>query len=219
MIVDLNLRNRRLLLIGGGPETERKAWMFVNAGADLTVAAPDHAKSLRDLEGSGRIRLVTADTSKDLSLVERTEPRPEVVVVHTRDDGPEEPEIARRARALGCLVYVVDDVDSSDFVQPALGNSGFIQVAVSTGGRSPPMARILAERLAGTIGREDLLRVEVLEYARGLGMELIADGERRREVLYSLATDEELGALLRKGDVDSARRHAERAIRSSAHTS
>lgn len=215
MIVDLDLAGRRVLLIGGGPETERKAWMFVNAGALLTVASPDHPKSLRDLAANDRIELITADTSTDLGLVERVEPRPEVVVVHTRADGPEEPEIARRGRSRGCLVYVVDDVESSDFVQPALGNAGFIQVAVSTGGRSPSLARILAERLAGSISPADLRLVELLDDGRRLSMRLIPDPIARRETLYELAEDSNLKALVAQGKLDEARVQVERRIRAS----
>jgi precorrin-2 dehydrogenase/sirohydrochlorin ferrochelatase len=215
MIVDLDLAGRRVLLLGGGPETERKAWMFANAGALLTVASPDHAKSLRDLAVNGRIELITADTSTDLGLIERVEPPPDVVVVHTRADGPEEPEIARRARSRGCLVYVVDDVESSDFVQPALGNAGFIQVAVSTGGRSPSLARILAERLTGSISAADLRLVELLDDGRKLSMRLIPDSIARREALYELAEDSNLKALIAEGKLDEARVQVERRIRAS----
>lgn len=213
MIVDLNFSGRRVLLIGGGPETERKAWMFVDAGAALTVASPDHAKSLRDLKAKGRMELITADTSTDVALVERVNPRPDIVVVHTRADGPEEPEIAGLARALGCLVYVVDDVENSDFVQPALSNAGFIQVAVSTGGRSPSLARILAGRLAGSISKTDLHLVELLDDGRKLSMQLISDPVARREVLYELAEDSDVQALVAKGKVDEARALVEERIR------
>ncbi len=216
LIVDLDLRGKRLLLIGGGPETERKAWMFLDAGADLTVAAAEHARTLVEAAEKGRLDLLTIDTSVDLSVVDGADPRPDFVVVHTANDGPEEPEIARRAKARGCLVYVVDDMEHSDFVQPAVANAGFVQVAVSTGGRSPPMARILARRLADAVQGEDLGMVEVLEQARKRVRELIPDPESRREVLYGLAEDGKLAALLRKGDVEAATGYAEERIWSAA---
>ncbi len=216
LIVDLELRGKRLLLIGGGPETERKAWMFLDAGADLIVAAPEHARTLVEAAEKGRLDLLTSDTSVDLSVVDGADPRPDFVVVHTANDGPEEPEIARRAKARGCLVYVVDDMENSDFVQPAVANAGFVQVAVSTGGRSPPMARILARRLADAIEEVDLRMVEVLEQARKRVRELIPDLEARREVLYELAEDRKLATLLRRGDVEAATRYAEERIRGAA---
>ncbi len=207
MIVDLQLKGKRVLLIGGGPETERKAWMFLDAGAEVAVAAPTHAQTLVDAAAKGRVKLITADTSTDLSVVDSVDPRPDVVAVHTAADGPEEPEIARRARARGCLVYVVDDIEHSDFVQPALAHSGFIQVAVATGGKSPPMARILARRLADAVREADIRLVELLEEARRDAVDLIPNASDRREVLYGLAEDGKLAALLTRGDLLAAREY------------
>src|SRR5206468_6336117 len=64
------------------------------------------------------------------------------------DDRALNARVAADARALGVPVLAVDDVPNCDFIAPALVRRGDVTIAISTGGRSPAMARRTRERLA-----------------------------------------------------------------------
>ncbi len=87
--------------------------------------------------------------------------------------------IALRARALGLLVNVEDNSDLSDFHSPAVLRRGDLLLTVSTGGKSPALARRVKEALAEQFGPEWEDRVETLARRR---RELRAEGRRMPEV-------------------------------------
>ena len=63
------------------------------------------------------------------------------------------------------MVYAVDNPALSDFILPAVAQVGDVKVAVSTGGKSPAMARVLRERIEKLVTPEDLLEIELQEKA------------------------------------------------------
>src|SRR5207244_5068996 len=77
------------------------------------------------------------------------------------DDRSLNARVAAEARGLGIPVLAVDDVPSCDFIAPALVRRGDVSIAISTGGRSPAMARRTRERLEHELPRYwgDLLDV------------------------------------------------------------
>src|SRR5690606_16483698 len=87
----------------------------------------------------------------------------ELVMVAT-DDGEVNRSVADEARARGILVNAADDVANCDFILPSVAAKGSLQIASSTGGGSPAMARWLRERL------EDFLSDDVVALA-----DLLAD--------------------------------------------
>lgn len=75
-------------------------------------------------------------------------------------------ELARRARALGVLVNVEDNLPLCDFHVPALVRRGDLLLTASTGGQAPGLARHLREKLADAFGPEWSQRVQDLSQAR-----------------------------------------------------
>jgi precorrin-2 dehydrogenase/sirohydrochlorin ferrochelatase len=87
--------------------------------------------------------------------------------------------IAGRARALGLLVNVEDDIALSDFHSPAVVRRGDLMLTVSTGGKSPALARRLSRALAEQFGPEWEGRLDTLAEHR---RQLRAAGRRMPEV-------------------------------------
>jgi precorrin-2 dehydrogenase/sirohydrochlorin ferrochelatase len=69
------------------------------------------------------------------------------LVMVATDDGEVNRSVADEARRNGILVNAADDVANCDFILPSLAKRGGLQIASSTGGGSPAMARWLRERL------------------------------------------------------------------------
>ena len=143
----LDLRGRRCLVVGGGAVAERKVHGLLEAGARVRVVSPTLTKGLAALATAGlvehRVRRFRRHDVRGCALVVAATGRAPV------DDAAA--SAARRARA---LVNVVDRPASCDFILPSVLRRGDLQIAVSTGGRSPALAREIRRRLEQEIGED-----------------------------------------------------------------
>jgi len=124
----------------------------------------------------------------------------------------DDPETNRRAaeagRRAGALVNVADDPEACDFFLPAVLRRGQLQLAVTTGGRSPALAarlrRLLAEMFPPSWEEVVALLGEAREAAREQGH----DESTRRELSRALAALD-LPGLLAEGGVEKVRQAVE----------
>ena len=134
------MEGRPVLLVGGGHVADEKIHKLVDAGAQVTIVAPELIPEVRRYVDEGRARLweraVQAGDSRGF----------EVVMVAT-DDGAVNRMVADEARSHGIWVNAADDVNNCDFILPSLARRGKIAIASSTGGSSPALARWLRERM------------------------------------------------------------------------
>jgi precorrin-2 dehydrogenase/sirohydrochlorin ferrochelatase len=98
---------------------------------------------------------------------------------------------AREAKELGILLNVVDDPESSTFISPASLRRGDLQIAISTGGASPSVARKIRQRLERQFGPEYGLLLNIMRRARQFLRTREPNQRERSVILQSLA-----GALL-----------------------
>ena len=143
----LDLRGRRCLVVGGGQTGERKARALLSCGAKVTVVSPTVTPRLAALAIVGRV-------------VERRRPfrrsdlRGCAVVVAATGNPAVDDAVAALARRARALVNVVDRPERCDFIVPSVLRRGQLQIAVSTGGRSPGLAREIRRRLEVLFGPE-----------------------------------------------------------------
>jgi precorrin-2 dehydrogenase/sirohydrochlorin ferrochelatase len=97
----------------------------------------------------------------------------------------------REARELGILLNVVDNPECSTFISPAVIKRGDLQIAISTSGSSPAVARMLRQRLEQQIGPGYAFVLEIMRRARQFLHKREANQRARACILKSLA-----GALL-----------------------
>jgi len=155
----LDLRERPCLVVGGGAIGERKARELLACRARVTVVSPCLAPGLLRLAESGalawRLRTFLRSDVRRCALVIAATGVPAV------DDA-----VAAEARRRGVLVNVVDRPAQCDFIFGSVLRRGELQVAVSTGGRSPALAREIRRRLESVIGPEYAELVEQVGSAR-----------------------------------------------------
>jgi precorrin-2 dehydrogenase len=138
----LEMKDRRSVVVGGGPVAERRVEGLVAVGANVTVISPAITARLRDLLAQGAIRHVAREY--------RSEDRAGYDLVFVATDNPEtNAAVAGEARLLRTWVNSADDPDHCDFILPAVIRRGDLAVAVSTGGVSPAATRAIREELDG----------------------------------------------------------------------
>ncbi|MEO1573665.1 MAG: siroheme synthase CysG [Pseudomonadota bacterium] len=128
------LKNRPCLIVGAGQVALRKSVLLRNAGARVTHVAPEACDELLDAAKSGQV----------LWLRARFEARHlthHVLVISATNDDAVNRHVADVAESAGRLCNVVDDPAKCSFITPAIVDRGALTVAISSGGRSPTVAR------------------------------------------------------------------------------
>ena len=149
----LDLRGRRCLVVGGGSIAERKARALLDSGARLRVVSPVLTPALAALAAAGHIE-------------HRARPfRPADVrgcalAIAATGRAAVDRAVATAARAGRVLVNAVDRPALCDVILPSVLQRGELQIAVSTGGRSPALAREIRRRLEPLFGDEYVALVE-----------------------------------------------------------
>lgn len=136
----LDLRGRRCLVVGGGAVAERKTRDLLTCGASVVVVSPDLTPELAELARRGLI-------AHRARRFRRWDTRGCVVVVAATGQPAVDAAVVAEARRRHALVNVVDDPARCDFIVPSVLRRGQLQIAVSTGGRSPALAREIRRRL------------------------------------------------------------------------
>ncbi len=136
----MNIRNRPCLVVGGGEVAARKAALLLRAGARVHVVAPEAGASFQDWLAEGRITH-RAGEFQDHDVDGFT------LVIACTDDN----DVNRRAHAAATArdipVNVVDTPSLCTFIMPSIVDRSPVVAAVSTGGASPVLARLIRSRL------------------------------------------------------------------------
>jgi siroheme synthase-like protein len=165
--VFLDLTDRPVLVVGGGPVAEGKVEGLLAAGANVTVVSPTVTPRLAGWVAAGRIEhLARAYQPGDLA-------GRRLALVAT-DDPAVSGAVAVEGRERGIWVNAADEPARCDFILPAVIRRGRLVVAVSTGGASPAAARAIREELEGYLTEDHATLVEMAAEAR--------DDLRRRAV-------------------------------------
>lgn len=139
-----NIKQRPCLVVGGGSIAARKVALLRKAQADVTVVAPELCHELAELAAEGNItHRVGEFTDSDMSDC--------VLVIAATDQREVNVRVSELAKQKKLPVNVVDNPDLCTFIMPSIIDRSPVQIAISTGGTSPVLARLLRTRLEGSI--------------------------------------------------------------------
>ena len=143
----VNLQGKKCLVVGAGKVAAVKIAGLLQHGAQVEVVSPRAAQSVRDLAKAGalvwrRRSFSPRDVDGAFLAVAATN--------SSRINGA----VFRACAAQGILCNSVDDPERCDFFYPAVVRRGPLQIAISTGGRSPALAARLRRELEGQFGPE-----------------------------------------------------------------
>ena len=140
----LNIREQPCLVVGGGAVAARKTAMLLRAGGRVTVLAPALAADFDAYLEGGRVTYrATSFRPEDVNDY--------VIVIAATDDQAVNRAVADAAKAKRIAVNVVDQPELCSFIMPSIIDRSPLIVAVSSGGASPVLARLLRARLESLI--------------------------------------------------------------------
>ncbi|HKV56195.1 MAG TPA: bifunctional precorrin-2 dehydrogenase/sirohydrochlorin ferrochelatase [Candidatus Binataceae bacterium] len=177
----VDLSGQPCVIIGGGAVAEAKLGALFEAGALVTLISPSINAGIRHALKCDKLRYIAREYVRGDLRGYR------LAFVAAGDE-----EVARRVAAealeLGIPINAVDRPGLSRFISPAIVRRGDLQIAISTGGASPAVARMLRRQLERQIGTEYVLLTEIMRLARRyLRAQPGLDYHARARILNALA--------------------------------
>lgn len=213
VIVDLNLKGRLVIVVGAGEEGLKKVNSLLTQDCSILVISDGANAQIQKMDKEGKIRFKKAKLT-DAEFLSEYEP---ILVMAATDDRELNRRIVQKAKTMRCYAYAADDPDVSDFAHPSVINiQDTVQVAISTGGKSPAMARklkIRAEKIFNQIiDKEDIYQIKLQKIARDAAKQSIPTVLERKKFLYSVLNNNKIKQLLKEDDLPSAQREVMRIL-------
>jgi precorrin-2 dehydrogenase/sirohydrochlorin ferrochelatase len=203
LLIDLKLDGKTVMVIGGGSEAYRKTQSALDSGAKIWVISRDFSEDMQRLEAEGKVALLKTEIKDAKAFVDSLNPKPDMLLAIT-DNSKLNLELIKTAKSYGCMVYSVDNPVLSDFILPAVAHISDVKIAISTGGRSPAMARALRERIEKFITIQDLAEIDLQDELRRILKERFSDPKVRRKLLFEILNNEAIKDALVEGKFDVA---------------
>jgi precorrin-2 dehydrogenase/sirohydrochlorin ferrochelatase len=145
--INLDLRNRRCIVVGGGEVAERKVETLLEFDAAVVVIAPELTPRLECHAEQGLIEHISGVYAAE--MLEGA-----FLVFAATDDREVNRAVSEECRKRGILVNVADDPELCTFFVPAMVRRTDFVIGVSTSGRSPALAKRVRESLESEFGPE-----------------------------------------------------------------
>ncbi len=190
----LNLKERTVLLVGAGEISLQKIRGLRECEARVHVVAPEALPEIQQLAQSGTIEWNQRDYRTD-DLAGKN------LVIAATDDKDLQKRIASEARERGLWVNIVDVPPLCDFIAPALVSQGDIQIAISTGGAAPALAKFIRKKLEPIIGPE---YGQLVQMVQGLRPDILKLPKARRLSLWDCIVSQQFLDQIRTAGVQQA---------------
>ena len=202
MIIDLNLKGKQVLIVGGGVESSRKVEALLSQQCNITVVAEKVEKAIKDHAEKGKIflelrKIHNVDAINKFKSVD--------LILATTDDRKLNREIVLFGKSHRCYVYAADDPHVSDFSHPSVINiDDTVQVAISTGGRSPLMGKALREKvepiIKKAVSKLIVNQIKLQEQFRIKIQRCIPSTDYRKKFLIEIINDEKINKCLEENN-------------------
>ena len=145
--VNLDIKGKHCLVVGGGSVASRKAKTLMECGALVTVISPEFSETLQMLAQNLRITLIQR-------RYETSDLDEKFLVIGATNDEELNRRINADAEQRNMLCNIADVPDICNFILPSIIRRGDLCLAISTSGKSPAFAKKLRKELEKSFGDE-----------------------------------------------------------------
>jgi len=200
MIVDLNLHEKTVVVIGGGNEAQKRINAILKQGCKILVISDSVNLQIKKLVKAKKIKF-KKQKIHDTKFISNFKPN---MIITTTNDKNLNQKIINAAKKRKIIVYSSDNPESSDFSNPAIIEfENAVQIAIFTGGKSPTMSKMIKEKIEKifkkTITKEDIEQIKIQQIARTLAKNKIDTQIKRKIFLKSIMGDNEIKQLIKDG--------------------
>ncbi len=188
----IDIKNRLTIVIGGGQVSERKVLALLEREAKVRVISPDCTKGLQELADNGQIETARRCYQPgDLTGA--------WLVIASSDDQEVNRQVFAEANQQHIFCNVVDVPELCTFHVPSVVQQGELQIAASTGGSSPAMAKRIRKELQQKYGPHYATFLEVMKDLREHVKAKYPDHQPTRAMILEEFGNSEALELLRDG--------------------
>ncbi len=186
--LNLDIRGRLCLVVGGGKVAARKVGSLLACEARVAVVSPHLEARLQELARAGRIAWQAREfRPADLDGV--------FLVIAATDRSPVNRAVADEAGRRNILCNAVDQPQAGIFIVPSVVRRGDLMLTVSTAGRSPALAKYLRKELEARFGSEYEILLRLLGAVRQHLLAAGHDPGAHREVFEDLVCADLIEAI------------------------
>ena len=205
LIVDLHLKGNLVIVVGSGNEGMKKVSSLMTQDCEILVISNSSNSQLEKYVKQKKIKFKKIKL-KDASFLSKYKP---YLVMATTTDRVLNRKIVEKATNMKSYAYASDDPEVSHFAHPSVINiADTVQIAISTGGSSPAMARkikLKAESyFKNNISGEEIFQIRLQKFARSEAKLIIKTQIERKKFLYSILNDKHVKELLKDGKYKQA---------------
>lgn len=208
----IDLKNKNCLVIGAGEVATRKVELLAKAKASITIVAPEFCANIQTL----------AHNNKDITLLQKEFSSDDInqqrLIISATNILAVNQHAAEVANAHNIPINVVDSPELCSFIVPAIIDRSPIVAAVSSGGASPVLARLLRSRLESLIPPAFGKMAELANKYRSLVKEKINPPAQRR-IFWENALQGSIAELFYSGKEEEAEIELQKAINSTKNPS
>lgn len=190
--VYLKTNSLNVFILGTGEVATRRADKFLSHGASVKLAGDSLDSSI---EEKGAILVSTEDVDELVNWAD-------LVIIASGDR-----ELSNYVASIADkkLLNRADFPNDGNLIVPTSFNIGDVEISIFTNGKSPLMARQLRKRIQEIITDEDLIKMELQDYARSILKEKVENQKERRTYLYTIFEDKNIHNLIEKNKIDEAK--------------
>ena len=209
MIINLNLEGKKIIIIGGGNEAEKRIKSILNEKCEISVISDSINEQISNWV---KIKKIKLKKQKIENLKFISELKPDIIITTTNDKKINQ-KIITYAKKKKIIVYSSDNPDDSDFSNAAIIDfEKTIQIAIFTGGRSPAMSKKIKSKsekaLKKVILKEDIAQIKIQKISRTLAKEIIPTQFERKQCLNNIMNDNQIDQLIKDNQVKKAEKRA-----------
>ena len=200
----LNLKNQPCLVVGAGAIAARKIELLIQSGANITVVACEIGSHVQQLHVQNAFNIIQREFAPDDVLGMRLViAATNLMAVNTR--------VAAAANHHHLLVNVVDTPELCNFIFPAIVDRSPILIAISTGGSSPVLARLLRAKVETVIPAAYGLLAKLAEQWRSRVKAHFAEPSQRR-IFWEQVLQGRIAELVLSGHITAAEQQLEESL-------
>ena len=209
MIINLNLRSRLVIVIGGGNEALKRINSLLEEKCQIIVISNVINNQIKTLVKNKKIKF-KKQKIQNSSILSIYKP---YMIITTTNDKKLNQKIINDAKNKKIIAYSSDNPELSDFANPAIIDfENIIQIAIFTGGKSPAMSkklRMKSEKIfKKIITKEDIDQIKIQNIVRDLAKNRISTQNERKTYLSNIMGDKEIKQLIKDGKLKKAEKRA-----------
>ena len=214
MIIDLNLNNKTVIIVGGGKEAQKRIDSTLDQNSKIIVISDQINSRISKLAKAKKIQIIEKRIENPNFI---TSLKPDLIIT-TTDNQEINKKILEFAKTKRIFAYSSDNPERSDFSNPAIINfKDVIQLAIFTGGRSPAMSKQIKSKvenvLESVISDADIQQIKIQKIAREFAKKEILTQNERKKCLSAIINDKNIDQLIKDGQIKEAEKLAIKILR------